>query len=242
MLMMDPGTHPGPSHVIRPRVLARFYLYLNHDLGTVNGQKSPKPQTHFSGTIHIYLLTGDSSALLLLLSPTRFEINCTNLHKFATMAGQKRNYKDYGGHQTPRTLAPNASSSRRATAAEENAPLPPSKSARKSHGQTGPMSYTMPAQLARASNSQPALNTQPARTASGSSQHDPLVIDDDDDEDDASQEVQDSSQSFSETDMSYVPYGVWEAKIVGVRFYNGHATVGEIAIPRREPHNQYDRK
>lgn len=42
--------------------------------------------------------------------------------------------------------------------------------------------------------------------------------------------------------MSYVLYGAINTKIVGVRYYNGHANVGEIAVPRREPNNQYDSK
>ncbi|KAJ4301139.1 hypothetical protein N0V90_003229 [Kalmusia sp. IMI 367209] len=98
-----------------------------------------------------------------------------------------------------------------------------------------------------------SYQAQPARTQSGSSQHNPLIIDGDDDDDDnlddnddgdddASQEVQDASQSYSETEMSWVLYGVIETKIVGVRYYNGHATIGEIAKLRREPHNQYDRE
>ncbi|KAH6612407.1 SNF2 family N-terminal domain-containing protein [Boeremia exigua] len=81
-------------------------------------------------------------------------------------------------------------------------------------------------------------NTHPTRAA-GSSQHDALVIDSDDD-DDASQEAPDSTQSYNEQQSSYGLYGVIHNKIVGVRYYNGYATVGEMVICRREPHNQYD--
>jgi SWI/SNF-related matrix-associated actin-dependent regulator of chromatin subfamily A3 len=128
------------------------------------------------------------------------------------MAGQKRPYNDYGGHGLPQT-PPNASASRGyAPSRASSAPRPP-KSARTSyHSQSAP----------------------------GSSQYDPLIVDDEDDEDDASQEVHDSSQGFDETDMSFVLYGFISTKIVGVRYYNGQATVNEIAVPRREPHNQYD--
>ncbi|KAJ9657626.1 hypothetical protein H2198_004154, partial [Neophaeococcomyces mojaviensis] len=36
-------------------------------------------------------------------------------------------------------------------------------------------------------------------------------------------------------------YGIMNTKIVGVRFYTGHASVGEYVIIRREPQNPYDR-
>ncbi|KAF2645809.1 hypothetical protein P280DRAFT_417930 [Massarina eburnea CBS 473.64] len=79
----------------------------------------------------------------------------------------------------------------------------------------------------------------------GSSQQEPLVIDDDDDEEedeeDGSQEVPDSTQGYSDAALSYVMYGKLDTKIVGVRFYNGYATMGEMAICRREPQNPYDR-
>ncbi|KAK5660361.1 hypothetical protein OQA88_12902 [Cercophora sp. LCS_1] len=35
-------------------------------------------------------------------------------------------------------------------------------------------------------------------------------------------------------------YGSFDGKIVGVRYYNGFATAGEIVVLRREPSNQYD--
>ncbi|KAJ4344512.1 uncharacterized protein N0V89_012255 [Didymosphaeria variabile] len=128
------------------------------------------------------------------------------------MAGQKRPYyNDYGAYRAPRTLPNGGHVSSQASSQSR-----PSKSARTSY------------------------NSQPAHAAPGSSQYDPFVIDDEDDQDDGSQEVQDSSQSFGEIE-SYVLYGVISTKIVGVRFYSGHATLGEIAIPRREPNNQYDR-
>lgn len=132
------------------------------------------------------------------------------------MAERKRPYyNDYGGYEPPRT-PPDAPASRGYTPSRTSCVVRAPKSARTSY------------------------HSQPSRAAPGSSQYAPLVIDDEVDEDDASQEVQDPSQSFGETDMSYVLYGVISTKIVGVRYYNGHANVGEIAIPRREPHNQYD--
>jgi SWI/SNF-related matrix-associated actin-dependent regulator of chromatin subfamily A3 len=82
--------------------------------------------------------------------------------------------------------------------------------------------------------------------AGGSSQHDPLVIDDDEDnnddgdEEDASQNAPGSTQGFSDQEYSYSLYGVLHNKIVGVRYYNGYATVGEMVILRREPNNPYD--
>jgi SWI/SNF-related matrix-associated actin-dependent regulator of chromatin subfamily A3 len=78
------------------------------------------------------------------------------------------------------------------------------------------------------------------RTASGNSQQDPVYIDDD--EEDGSQEAPGATQGFSEQEYSWTLYGVLHGKIVGVRYYNGYATVGEMVVPRREPHNQYDSK
>ena len=79
--------------------------------------------------------------------------------------------------------------------------------------------------------------------ASGSSQHEPLIIDSDDDdgEEDASQNAPDSTQGPSEQEYSYSLYGALRHKIVGVRYYSGYATVGEMVICRREPNNPYDR-
>lgn len=82
-------------------------------------------------------------------------------------------------------------------------------------------------------------NTHPARTGTGSSQHDALIIDSDD-EDDASQEELDSTQGYNEQHYSYSLYGQIHNKIVGIRYYNGYATVGEMVVCRREPNNQYD--
>ncbi|KAF3044693.1 hypothetical protein E8E12_009141 [Didymella heteroderae] len=85
-----------------------------------------------------------------------------------------------------------------------------------------------------------AQNAYPSRMAGGTSQADALVIDSDDDED-ASREVPDSTQGYNEQQFSYSLYGTLQNKIVGVRYYSGYATVGEMVICRREPHNQYDR-
>ena len=76
-----------------------------------------------------------------------------------------------------------------------------------------------------------------SRSTPGSSQADPLFIDDDED---GSQEVADSTQAYNDAQYGYVYYGTMSTKIVGCRYYNGYATVGEMAIARREPHNQYD--
>ncbi|KAF1953942.1 hypothetical protein CC80DRAFT_476857 [Byssothecium circinans] len=84
-------------------------------------------------------------------------------------------------------------------------------------------------------------NNQPARTISGSSQHDPVIIGDSEDEEDGSQEVPDGSEGYSEAVLSYVLYGKMETKIVGCRYYDGYATMGEMALVRREPTNRYDR-
>jgi SWI/SNF-related matrix-associated actin-dependent regulator of chromatin subfamily A3 len=88
-------------------------------------------------------------------------------------------------------------------------------------------------------------SAQSSRQLSGSSQQNPLVIDDndgDDDIEDGSQEAPDGSQGYSEAVLSYGLYGTLASKIVGCRFYNGYATMGEMALVRREPHNPYDRE
>jgi SWI/SNF-related matrix-associated actin-dependent regulator of chromatin subfamily A3 len=75
----------------------------------------------------------------------------------------------------------------------------------------------------------------------GSSQANPYVLTDDD-EDDGSQEVQDATQGYNDQEYGWGYYGVLPTKIVGVRYYSGVATEGEIVVLRREPHNAYDRK
>ena len=39
---------------------------------------------------------------------------------------------------------------------------------------------------------------------------------------------------------SYELYGIFNTRVVGIRFYRGHATTGEHVVARREPNNQYD--
>ncbi|KAH9860477.1 hypothetical protein J1614_011808 [Plenodomus biglobosus] len=67
-----------------------------------------------------------------------------------------------------------------------------------------------------------------------------VILDDDDDGDDASQEAPESAQGYNEQQYSYALYGTLSNKIVGVRFYDGYATTGEMVVCRREPHNPYD--
>ena len=45
---------------------------------------------------------------------------------------------------------------------------------------------------------------------------------------------------MNDTDDMLELYGTLQTKIVGVRFYHGHATIGEHVIIRREPTNPYD--
>ncbi|KAF2710432.1 hypothetical protein K504DRAFT_430964 [Pleomassaria siparia CBS 279.74] len=78
-------------------------------------------------------------------------------------------------------------------------------------------------------------------SVAGSSQAVPLEIDDTDDEEleDGSQETDDGSGRRDE-EYSYGLYGIWPQKIVGCQYYRGMATIGEVVIARREPHNRYD--
>jgi SWI/SNF-related matrix-associated actin-dependent regulator of chromatin subfamily A3 len=72
-----------------------------------------------------------------------------------------------------------------------------------------------------------------ARTASGAPQ-DPVYVDDDDEEDVS------ATQGFTEHEYSWTLYGIMHGKVVGCRYYNGYATVGEMVVVRREPNNAYD--
>jgi SWI/SNF-related matrix-associated actin-dependent regulator of chromatin subfamily A3 len=88
----------------------------------------------------------------------------------------------------------------------------------------------------------PYRNPKQARTSygsqAGSSQAEPLLIYDE--EEDGSEEVPDAIQAHTDSEYSYALYGVLHTKIVGVRYYDGYATIDELIILRREPHNQYD--
>ena len=68
-------------------------------------------------------------------------------------------------------------------------------------------------------------------------------VDRDDDEEDAAGEVIATSQDdgHGHGTETFESYGILNTKIVGIRYYNGYATVGERVVWRREPGNQYDR-
>ena len=81
-------------------------------------------------------------------------------------------------------------------------------------------------------------SAQPQRNDSGSftqSQRDEWV--EDGDEDEVIVMSQDGSAGVGET---FELYGTLDTKIVGVRYYNGHATVGEHVLVRREATNPFD--
>ncbi|CAG8406784.1 unnamed protein product [Penicillium salamii] len=61
----------------------------------------------------------------------------------------------------------------------------------------------------------------------------------DEDDEEAADEVQ-GSQDVSSLTTSIL-YGIVSTKIVGVRFYRGHANPGERVLVRRDANNQYDR-
>jgi SWI/SNF-related matrix-associated actin-dependent regulator of chromatin subfamily A3 len=73
---------------------------------------------------------------------------------------------------------------------------------------------------------------------SGASQQDPVYIEDDDDEEE--EEDASATQGVTDQEYSWMMYGGMRANIVGIRYYNGYATVGEMVILRREPNNAYD--
>ncbi|KAF2266380.1 hypothetical protein CC78DRAFT_513897 [Lojkania enalia] len=92
-----------------------------------------------------------------------------------------------------------------------------------------------PAKHARVENGYGA--SQPYHIASGGSQADALLIDDDDEHEEKEDDVVDLTR---EKQYQYHLYGILPAKIVGCRYYNGYATIGEMVVLRREPYNQYD--
>ncbi|KAF2854582.1 hypothetical protein T440DRAFT_441724 [Plenodomus tracheiphilus IPT5] len=115
-----------------------------------------------------------------------------------------------------------------------------------------PASYSHPLQASSAQGFAPSAQSSSSpyrppkqphiayrQPSGGASQADAVVLDDDD-EDDASQEAPGPTQGYNEQQCSYVLYGNLHSKIVGVRFYDGYATTGEMVICRREPHNAYD--
>ncbi|RFU31148.1 hypothetical protein B7463_g5154, partial [Scytalidium lignicola] len=53
-------------------------------------------------------------------------------------------------------------------------------------------------------------------------------------------EIIDLSQAIDDG-LAWVCIGAIDAKIVGIRYYSGYATMGENVLLRREPENQYDR-
>ena len=89
--------------------------------------------------------------------------------------------------------------------------------------------------------------TNPARKAPRAANHpgiysqserDTWVISDDDN--DANELMHNSQDGGGGLDEGFDLYGILQTKIVGVRYYNGYATLGEHVLIRREPSNQYD--
>ncbi|KAF8241560.1 hypothetical protein K440DRAFT_641993 [Wilcoxina mikolae CBS 423.85] len=69
-----------------------------------------------------------------------------------------------------------------------------------------------------------------------------LGEDDAEDDDELGQELVDSTQAQRDDDSEHLePYAVLNGRCVGVRYYNGIATIGEQVLFRREPNNAYDR-
>ncbi|KAL5342935.1 SNF2 family N-terminal domain-containing protein [Aspergillus crustosus] len=63
------------------------------------------------------------------------------------------------------------------------------------------------------------------------------------DEDDAAAAdvIQGSQEGDDSSETTQLHYGDLKTKIVGVRYYRGHATIGEHVVLKREPQNKYDR-
>jgi SWI/SNF-related matrix-associated actin-dependent regulator of chromatin subfamily A3 len=72
----------------------------------------------------------------------------------------------------------------------------------------------------------------------GSSQSQAIPLDSDYDSDDGLADAPEATQNYNTS--SFEIYGVLHSKIVGVRFYSGVASIGEMVVLRREPQNRYD--
>ncbi|KAL3474512.1 SNF2 family N-terminal domain-containing protein [Aspergillus californicus] len=64
---------------------------------------------------------------------------------------------------------------------------------------------------------------------------------DDDNDDGAADLVQGSQESNDSSDTTQLHYGDLATKIVGVRYYQGQASLGEHVVLKREPQNKFDR-
>ncbi|OCK96812.1 uncharacterized protein K441DRAFT_694830 [Cenococcum geophilum 1.58] len=106
--------------------------------------------------------------------------------------------------------------------------------------QTAQSSKSRPPKHARTSDSRRPTNPSPRSSYQGSSQAYPYTLDDDEDEEDGAVEAPELSQNYNDVAFRYERYGVLATKIVGVRYYSGVATVGEMVVLQREPHNPYD--
>lgn len=106
--------------------------------------------------------------------------------------------------------------------------------------QTAQSSKSRPPKHARTSDSRHPTNPSPRSSYQGSSQAYPYALDDDEDEEDGAAEAPELSQNYNDVAFRYERYGVLATKIVGVRYYSGVATVGEMVVLQREPHNPYD--
>lgn len=72
------------------------------------------------------------------------------------------------------------------------------------------------------------------------SQSSQLAADDEEDDAQAADVIPGSQAADDPAAGSSMLYGNVNTKIVGVRYYRGHATYGEHVILRREPGNPYD--
>ena len=105
-------------------------------------------------------------------------------------------------------------------------------------GSDDEVTYISQSRKVSKSNNDASPSGQPQRNDSGSfSQAQRDEWDEDGDEDEVIVMSQDGSAGVGET---FELYGTLETKIVGVRYYNGHATLGEHVLVRREATNPYD--
>lgn len=97
----------------------------------------------------------------------------------------------------------------------------------------------------------PGLSKTPRTSSSGQrfgeetsflplSQSSQAYVVDDEDDAQAVDVIPGSQEANDDTPGSTMLFGNLHTKIVGIRYYRGHATIGEHVILKREPSNQYD--
>ncbi|KAL2426460.1 Helicase-like transcription factor [Exophiala dermatitidis] len=164
----------------------------------------------------------------------------------------------YSRYEPSRSKAAKTSSSSSSSSQNQNnhgygsAPLPtppPSSQARASHGGPYPNSQSQSSPSSDYYRSQPTLTPAskaererwalPTPGSATTTKHNTFPSTQDD-EADIAREIDLTEDFDDDVYENYQLYGILNTKIVGCRYYDGRATVGEYVRVRREPSNPYD--